>query len=294
MILKAIKKIIPKIILEKRGKYLNWLFKRKLLAYLKKDLVRGNDNGKRKVYTFLKSNSLSIFPYEFVKKYKPVNIQVYTDSDCEMKYVLHENKCLYFKQNWTENQIKEYYNSLLVEQDIDSPHRYEYENFKVNEDDIVIDVGAAEGIFSLSVVERAKKIYLFETDKSWVPVLKKTFEPWSNKVVIVNKYVSNVNTDNEVCLDDYFSDRAITFLKADIEGAEILLLQGAQKILSNHKPLKIVVCTYHRQNDAEVIDNLLKKHGFYTEFSKGYMIFKFDNYLTEPYLRRGLIRACVS
>ena len=296
MSLKAIKKIIPKIIREKRWEFANYLLKRKIIAYLKSDrFVQGYSNSDRKdIYSFLKNNTLSVFPYEFTKKYKADNIQVYTDNECNLKYVLHENKRLYFKPEWTESQIKEYYNNLLIEQDIDSPHRYEFDNFYVNENDIVVDVGGAEGIFSLTVVERAKKIYLFEPDESWNISLQKTFEPWGKKITVVNKFVSDCNTENSVCLDDYFRGTDVTYLKVDAEGFEKQIISGAKIIISssNLKKLKMVVCVYHRQNDAEEINELVKKHGFSTEFSKGYMIFKYDKYLTEPYLRRGLLRTC--
>jgi hypothetical protein len=160
----------------------------------------------------------------------------------------------------------------------------------VNDNDVVADVGAAEGNFSLSVVELAKKIYLFEADKNWIPALKKTFEPWSYKVVIVNKYVENKNTENSICLDDFFREENINFLKADVESAEISLLQGAHRLLSNQN-IKIAVCTYYKQHDAEAINKFLMQNKFYTEFSKGYMLFLTDKDLAAPYLRKALIRA---
>ena len=270
--------------------YPNWRLKRKILAYLRENELFSQkcDCEKNEIYLFLKNNGLSFFPYEFIKNYNQNSISVYFDIDCDMYYVLHENKRLYFKTNWTEEQVKEYYNSLLIEQDIDSPHRYEYGTFRVN-NDIVADIGAAEGIFALSVVERAKKIYLFEADASWIPVLEKTFEPWSNKVVIVNKFVSNTNTDNTICLDEYFSVEKVSFLKADVEGSEIQLLQGVQKLLSQGG-LKLAICTYHGQNDSELINDFLIQKGYLTEFSKGYMLFLADKNLSAPWLRKALIR----
>jgi hypothetical protein len=235
-----------------------------------------------------------MYPYEFSKNYKSDSIWVYTDNECGMKYVIHDNKRLYFNPSWSERQIRKYYNLSLMEQDIDSPHRYEYGDFKVNEDDVVADVGVAEGNFALSVVGRAKKLYLFETDEHWICALKKTFEPWENKVVIVNKCVSDVNTEKEVCLDDFFADGELNFLKVDVEGGEMKVLQGAQTLLSDQKKLKIAVCTYHRQEDAVILGNYLNTNQFQTSFSKGYMICAWDRKLTTPWLRKGLIRAVSS
>jgi hypothetical protein len=83
----------------------------------------------------------------------------------------------------------------------------------------------------------------------------------------------------------------INFIKADIEGAEVQLLMGSKNILSNQKNLQIVLCTYHRQNDAEELNQILIQNDFYTEYSKRYMLFTYDINLKEPYLRRGVIRA---
>jgi hypothetical protein len=275
--------------------------KQKIIKYLEKQLVANNDPEKEEIVKFLKYNPLSMFPYEFTKKYNPEDIVVYSDNDCNMKYVLHESKRLYFPTNYEVSKIQNYYTSLLLDQDIDSPHRYEYAEFCVyvgwgvgggGGGDIIIDAGAAEGIFALSVVERAKKLYLFECSEGWIESLQKTFEPWKEKVVIINKYISDTTNDICVTLDDFMQGEPVNFIKADIEGYEIKLMKGAVKILAGNHNLKIVLCTYHRRSDADDLKQLLMEHGFHTEFSKGYMILlNSAQLLIPPYLRRGVIRA---
>ena len=266
------------------------LIKRKILAYLQKEVLQDKDEFVKMV-TFLKKNPLAVYAYDFIKKYHPANIQVYTDNECDMRYVMYENKRLYFRPGMTEKQIQKYYNMLLTEQDIDSPHRYEYERFRVEEGDVVADIGVAEGNFALSVVERASKVYLFESDPHWIVALKKTFDPWKEKIVIVNKSVSNDNTDREARLDDYFNHCEVNFIKIDVDGAEMQVLQGAKHFLTNQKRLNIAVCTYHKQQDAEVIGAFLKNCQFRLSFSKGYAICFWDRKAPFPWLRRGLIRA---
>ncbi|AEF84347.1 hypothetical protein TREPR_0030 [Treponema primitia ZAS-2] len=262
------------------------------IAIYFKNLDRDNQDPEIvKIIEYLERNQCSMYPYEFTKKCFSENIVIYMDKICKMNYVLHENKRMYFPKNWEANQIREYYNWLLMEQDVDSPHRYDTAVFRVQEGDVIADLGTAEGFFALSNVEKAKKIYLFECDNKWLRALKKTFEPWQEKVSIVNKYISDTTSKNYITLDDFLDGKEINFIKADIEGAEIALLRGAKKTLLNQKKLQFSLCTYHRQNDAEEINQILTQNGFTTEYSKGYIITIFDRDSKEPYLRRGIIRA---
>lgn len=231
-----------------------------------------------------------MFPYENTRKYSKNDIEVIYDISCKMNYVMHNGKRLYFPARF-DKSIKNYYNALRKEQDAQSPHRYEVDGFIVREGDIIADVGAAEGNWALDNIEKAGRVYLFETDGFWVEALSKTFEPWKEKVTIVNKFVSNKNTKNETTLDEYFKDKRLDFIKADIEGAEISLLLGAKNVLADNSNLKLLICTYHRQDDGKRIKEILESSGYYTEYSQKYMLYINDPELEEPYIRRGLIRA---
>jgi len=294
MLKNVVKKIIPRIVRVICGKY--WIryklhkLKKKIITFLEAE-PRENYDEKKEIVDFLKANPLCVFPYDFSKKYNVNDIIVHLDHDNGMKYVLHGNKRLYFKKKWNEYRVKRYYNTLLTEQDIDSPHRYELAGFCVNDGDIVVDVGVAEGNFALSIIEKVEKLYLFEVDEEWIEALKETFAPWKEKVEIVCKYVSDNDEGNCISLDSFLGGRGIDFIKADIEGAEIALLKGCQNILSDREQIKIAICTYHKQDDANKINNVLKEFRFNTEFSKRYMIFLSDKRLCAPYLRKGLIRA---
>jgi predicted RNA methylase len=239
---------------------------------------------------YFEKYNFSVFPYEFQWKYHRGKILVCFDANCQMGYVFHENKRMYFPKGWEQTQIRDYYNGLLVEQDRDSPHCYETDSFYVHDGDTVADIGAAEGIFGLTNIEKVKYLYLFECDANWTAALHKTFEPWKDKVKIINKYVSDNNEGQNITFDSFCGENRITFIKADIEGAEVSLLRGAENTMRTAEELKMVLCTYHKQNDADEIKGILTNNGFETEFSKRYMIF-IDKELSEPYIRRGLIRA---
>ncbi|MCC9138228.1 FkbM family methyltransferase [Pontibacter silvestris] len=179
-----------------------------------------------------------------------------------------------------------------MEQDKASPHKYLTDQFKVEKGEVVVDAGAAEGIFSLSVIEQVRKIYLFETDEEWIEALEATFAPWKEKVEIINKYVSNNNDHHNLSLDAFFKDKeSVNFIKADVEGAEADLLEGSKELLSKDSNLKVAITTYHKQNDETHLAKVLHSSGFKTENSTGFMLYIYDKDIKPPYFRRGLIRA---
>ena len=244
------------------------------------------------VLAYLRKNPLALFPYNFTAKYQPSAIKVYYDSLIQLNYILHEGKRMYYKQSLGEKAIRENYTNLLIEQDKDSPHCYLTDNFCVEANCIVADVGAAEGIFALSVIEQVKKIYLFEKDQEWIEALQATFAPWSDKVVIVNKFVSDKNDEDNITIDQFCENEGILpdFIKIDVDGAEYDLLNGAHQVLSAIGKLKIAICTYHQSGDEDLFKDLFKKYNIDALPSNGYMIFFYDPLLSAPYLRRGLLR----
>lgn len=246
----------------------------------------------REIMKYLESNEVRIFPYPFHDDYSPEKIEVLYDPENKMRYVMQDDKRLYFKRRWGAKRIRQAYSDLSREQDIKSPHRYLTDSFTINNDDVLADIGAAEGNFSLSVIDIAKKIYLFEYDREWDEALRATFAPWSDKVEIVNKYVSDFNDDSHITLDGFYEQKKdLTFLKIDVDGAESIVLNSCNTIFNSGTPFRVALCTYHKNNDEEDFTSLLKKHQFSVTPSEGYMINYYDKKLKSPYLRRGLIRA---
>jgi FkbM family methyltransferase len=50
------------------------------------------------------------------------------------------------------------------------------------------------------------------------------------------------------CMDDYFRDVSVTFIKADVEGYEMRCLRGASAVIKRDKP-KMALCIYHKPED---------------------------------------------
>lgn len=247
---------------------------------------------KKEVTEYLRKNPLEIFPYPFTSKYRKEDVVVYNDPSVGLKYVMHEGKRLYFRKGWSTARIQRAWSDLMREQDPASPHRYPEGSFKPGTDDVVVDIGAAEGNFSLSVIDKVRKVYLFEYDKRWAEALRATFAPWKEKVEIVEKYAGDRDNSTHVSIDTFFGKREFpTFIKIDVDGAEDSVLRGCNGIFQSGKPMKVALCTYHKNDDEKIFTALLENVGFTATPSRGYMIHFYDKKLKAPYLRRGLLRA---
>ncbi len=266
--------------------------RKKILEYFASLPENEVNDEQQEVLRYLDNNPVKIFPYPFYDNYSPEKIEVMFDPQTGMRYVLQEGKRLYFKKRWGEKRIKRAYSDLLREQDINSPHRYLTESFTVGNDDVIADIGAAEGNFSLSVIEKIRKVYLFEYDNEWIEALKATFAPWAEKVEIINKYISDSDDGSHIRFDTFYKNKKdITFLKIDVDGAEAIVLNSCSEVFKTPEPFKIALCTYHKNNDEKDFSLLLRNHGFSITPSKGYMIHYYDKKMKAPWLRRGLIRA---
>jgi predicted RNA methylase len=240
---------------------------------------------------FLRQHSATYFPCTLSKNYGAADVSLSLDPDRGLHYALVNGKRMYFKRGWTEDECIQYCYCIQQEQDENSPHRYLAGGFTVQGGDIVADIGAAEGIFALEVIEQAGKVYLFEADRGWIEALEATFAPWKEKVEIVDRFVSDTDTPATVTLDGFFRDRAHpNFLKVDVDGAETKQLRGCKTLLAAQTPMRIALCTYHQQEDEARFSKLLQDHGFAISYSKGYFLFINDE-LKPPYFRRGVLRA---
>ena len=247
---------------------------------------------------FIQKNGLTVFPYQQVKGMPPVEGGI--DEALKLPYVIHKGKKLYFPHSYSVNQCVAMYESYIGEECLlggkfreKQPHQYLTETFTVEEGDVLVDVGCAEALLSLDSIEKVSKVYLFEADPVWSPALNATFKDYMHKVIIVNKYVSDQDTDTSITLKTALREEQgkPLFIKMDIEGAEVDVLNGSRDYLANTSNIKIACCTYHKQHDQEEIPKILSELGFDYEFSDGYMLFYLDAHMQYPYFRHGLVRA---
>lgn len=144
----------------------------------------------------------------------------------------------------------------------------------------------------MEVVDRAKAVVLFEASPRWLPALEATFEPYRDKVHIINKYAGNKMNDEMTTIDYELEQRGLdgeVYIKIDAEGSEEKILDGAMDTLKKRR-VRGAVCTYHRQEDAKKFEKVFKDLQFQTQFSKGWCIYMGSEELEPPYFRKGLLR----
>jgi len=120
-----------------------------------------------------------------------------------------------------------------------------YEKFRnVKKNDVVIDIGASIGDFSiLSSKKRAKKIYTIEMNKKLVEIMKKNIKLNNVKnIIVINKKIDSLNE-----IFSYYKIKKCDFLKIDCEGCEYQIFKKIS--FSNLKKIKYIALEIHLFND---------------------------------------------
>ena len=267
---------------------MNYFIKKQL-----EDIYKNSDDKEIKdIMYYLKKHDLDVFNYVYTDKYKELKAECEYDTSCKLFYILHNGKKMYMKRSLdTKEKSIEYYRYICMEQDELSPDRYLVDGYNVEKGMCVMDIGAAEGNFSLDVVDKARKIYIAECDPEWLEALGYTFKDYPDKVEIINKYVSDHVSDHTTTIDSILSGKVINYIKMDVEGSETEVLDGASVTLKSNHNLICAVCAYHRHGDEKKISDKLHEYGMFVEPSSGYMCFLCDvNTYINPEFRRGIIR----
>ena len=250
----------------------NVILKSKLTFLFSFLLPKTDEN---KAFSFIGRYGITSYPDKYMLEYQKLKINVEHDSKQNLPYVIHEGKKLYFPEFYTVKKIIKDYRALLIEKDVRSAHRY-VKNYGDLKNRILLDVGAAEGIFSLDTIELTSQVIIFECEVHWLKPLKATFAPWEHKVTFVKKYVGDRTEGNFITIDEFLSNQSKEnlFIKMDIEGAERKALDGAKITLREGKNIQLAVCTYHRPGDPEYMANLMSGYGYSVEFSDGLLYWK--------------------
>ncbi len=291
-------------VLNPKNVLLNWLQVRsedflhnKLLKQYNEVMSLPRDGTYDEELSFLRNKvyNMPLCPYERVKD----SIPVVGGMDGGLPFVQHRTGNIFFTDDLSVKEAESKYRHFIEEEGIlgtgclrKHPHSYVTDTFKVEKGDVLLDVGSAEGLFAMDNIDIASKVYVFESMKSWRRPLAATFSAFGNKVSIINKYVGGEVSHESTTLDEVLKSEpedAIYFIKMDIEGAEREVLRASGSFLKNHR-VKLACAAYHRHDDAEFLKTELEKMGFSVEFSDGYVLTSFNDFVY-PYFRRGMIYA---
>jgi hypothetical protein len=227
-------------------------------------------------------------PYDWAQQYRPEDVAVEADSATGLLVTVVNGHRIFFPRNATPATVQRSVFNARMEQDLRSPHCYLGGRHTVDPGDVAAFVGASDGIFCQSVIERLSKAYLFEPDPNWTEPLRTTMKPWGEKVEIVPKALGSRDVDGVLRLDSFLAGRLRpNFIQIDVEGAELEILKGAEHLLREAEKLRLSICTYHRRLDFPSFAKRLTRLGYDIGHSPGFYIIG----VRMPYLRRGVIYA---
>lgn len=128
---------------------------------------------------------------------------------------------------------------------------------------VAIDVGAHVGFWARDMAEKFERVYCFEPAKDTFLCLEKNMAEFSN-VTISNiaigdsegmctvhddearagnsgaRFVKPSSGDTQMANLDCMAFDACDLLKIDVEGFELMVLHGAEKLIAKHKPVVIM------------------------------------------------------
>ncbi|MCM1211813.1 MAG: FkbM family methyltransferase [Blautia sp.] len=91
---------------------------------------------------------------------------------------------------------------------------------------------------------------------------------------------NDIQEIHAVALDDFIQEKKVTFIKMDIEGAELEAIKGAKRIIMEQRP-RLAISIYHKAEDIWEIPQLLLK--YYTGYKFYMRHYSFDGYDTVLY-----------
>jgi FkbM family methyltransferase len=184
----------------------------------------------------------------------------------------------------------------IIDTNGDGP--YETEDVQIKESNIVIDAGANMGIFSVLAASKGAYVYAFEPQHQILDTLFFNIKTngFENRIAVIplglsnkpctvefsevddgksssrmsdfanNKLMNKIRVARSyeiecTSIDKWVNDnniKRIDFIKADIEGAERLMLTGAKETMARFKP-RLAICSYHLPDDPQILATIIKE-----------------------------------
>lgn len=190
---------------------------------------------------------------------------------------------------------------------VDREQYFDSEIIKLTEKEVFVDCGAYKGdtirefYKHLPVQNKCSAIVAFEPDKYNFKMLKKYVEKlgkseiecyplgtWNEKAelrfrgnteegcMISDSGDTVIHTDT---IDTIIGDRKVSYIKMDVEGAELKSLVGAKTVIEREHP-RLAISIYHSDEDmTDIIEYLKENYPFYKLYVRHYTWFYADTVL---------------
>jgi FkbM family methyltransferase len=240
----------------------------------------------------------------------------YNDS---LKIINVADHKIYWPKSFPHDAVIDAYKSVL-DNNADNYFRFYFPS----KDDIVFDLGACEGFFSLYLRNKINKVYVFEPFPELCDALSLTLAEdiqsgtaevcnyaVANSVGFVDFFVDDKLDGSTfeiskvsdkflkkvlkkisvpaITLDKFVSDHKInqvSMIKMDVEGAEYSVLEGAREVMKEFKP-DLLVSAYHYPYDYERLSRFIVNSGY--DICRGPLALKTQNGQGRPWYRHALI-----
>ena len=179
-----------------------------------------------------------------------------------------------------------------------------FDVFSPVDDEIVVDAGAYDGATAIQFLKwgggKVRHVYSFEFDPDNAAKCRENIRPYSGKVTLVEKgtwdkdKILRINTPGTsgssvrskgstavylTTIDSIVKDERVTFIKMDVEGAELKSLMGARNTIIKNHP-RLAVCVYHKPTDlCDIPGYILSLVPDYKFFLRHYSSCQFETVL---------------
>jgi FkbM family methyltransferase len=155
---------------------------------------------------------------------------------------------------------------------------------------LAIDIGANEGIYTYRLSELARKVHAFEPNPEWTeviecarlvnievhrlaissrPQVKTLYVPRVGAMILSGwatfdkshcPFAENFDEIEVTCKPlDWFEFTKVSFIKLDVEGHELAALEGAERTLSENRP--VLLAEVESENRAS-FERIMRRHGY--------------------------------
>lgn len=227
-----------------------------------------------------------------------IRIMEYEDKMDQIKLKENEGIVALTSRERKELLIKTYgtghvWNCAFMERLVGSAGLQYRDIFEPVENEILVNAGSYDGRTDLEFLvwggDKIKRIYAFEADSSNAEKCKEFIKEYCDeRVVLIPKGCWNETTqlfissgagtpgghleetgENVVdvtTIDSVVNGEKVTFIKMDIEGAELNALKGAKNTIIKNRP-RLAICVYHKYADIfeipQYILSLVPEYRFY-------------------------------